>query len=192
MDIFIQNFIAWIDSSKYVLLYLGAIPEGPVLMVTGGFLYHLGKFNLWPMYLVLVLGDFTADIIWYSVGRFGTRQAILNYGHFIGVTPIAFERVEGWFKRYHQKILIISKFTMGLGFALVVLITAGMSRVPFKNYIALNLFGGFIWSAVLIAIGYFFGNIFTLISGPMKIVFLGVVLIAIVLGVRFLNNYLKN
>lgn len=159
-------------------------------MLAGGFLYHLGQFDLVPMYLALVLGDFTADIGWYCIGRFSTRTAIIRYGHILGITPLTLERVENRFKRYHQKILIISKLTTGLGFSLVVLIVAGIFKVPFKNYVMLNLVGGFIWTAFLLTIGYYFGNIYSVIPDPAKIIFLCVVFVVAVFGIRFANNYL--
>ena len=191
MEIFFQNIILWIESSKYFLLFIGTIFEGPVVMMVGGFLYGLGQFDLVPMYIALVSGDFTADILWYCVGRFGTRKVLFKYGHFLGITPKILEKVENRFRHYHQKILILSKLTMGLGFAFIVLIVAGIFKVPFKNYVILNLIGGFIWTAFVVAIGYFLGNIYLLISGPMKIVFAVCILIAFIIGLRYANKYLK-
>ncbi|MFA6269896.1 MAG: DedA family protein [Candidatus Paceibacterota bacterium] len=192
MEALIQNIVWWIDSSKYFLLFLGCIFEGPIVMLTSGFLYHLGQFNFWQMYFALVLGDFTADIIWYCIGRYGTRDITFKYGKFFGLTPETLAKVEGWFTKYHQKILIISKLTTGFGFAVAVLVTAGMFKVPFKKYLILTLFGGFIWTAMLITIGYFFGNIFILIPGSMKIIFLVIIFLIFVFGIKFLNNRLKN
>lgn len=191
MEILFHNFIAWLESSKYILLIVGTILEGPVVMLSSGFLYRMGSFDFLPMYLALVSGDFIADIGWYCLGRYGTSQVIFKYGHYIGVTKESLDKVEKQFNKYHQKILIISKLTMGLGFAFIVLIVAGIFKVPFKNYVILNLIGGFIWTAFLITLGYFLGNIYLLISGPMKIIFLLVVLIAFILGMRYANQYLK-
>lgn len=191
MEFFVHNFIIWLESSKYILLVIGTIIEGPIVMMISGFLFGLGQFNFIPMYLALVLGDFIADILWYCVGRFGTRQVLFKYGHFIGVTPEIIEKVENRFNQYHQKILIISKLTMGLGFAFIVLIVAGIFKVPFKNYVILNLIGGFIWTAFVVAIGYFLGNIFLMITGPMKIIFAIFILIAFIFGLRYASQYLK-
>lgn len=191
MEATLHNLALWLESSKYILLIVGTIIEGPVVMMASGFLYGLGQFTLFPMYLALVFGDFIADIGWYLLGRYGTRNAIYKYGHFIGVTPATIERVENQFIKYHQKILIISKLTMGLGFAAVILVVAGMFKVPFKNYVILNLIGGFIWTALLVTVGYFLGNIFMVIPLEMKIIFGLVVLIAIVFGLRYANKYLK-
>lgn len=191
MESFFHNTILWLESSKYILLFIGTLFEGPVIMLSSGFLYKLGSFDFLPMYIALVFGDFTADIGWYCLGRFGTRDVLFKYGHFLGITRDVLEKVEERFRRYHLKILIISKLTMGFGFSLVVLIVAGMFKVPFKNYVILNLIGGFIWTAFLITIGYFLGNIYTMISGPAKIIFILVAFLVVVFGIRYTNNYLK-
>ena len=191
MNALVQTIIFWIESSKYFLLFLGCIAEGPVMMLGAGFLYHLAQFDFWPMYLALVLGDFVADILWYCLGRFGSRVAAFKYGKFFGVNQESMERVTGWFNKYHQRILIISKLTTGFGLATVVVIVAGMSKVPFKNYITIMLGGGFIWTAMLIAVGYFFGNIFLLVPASAKIIFLCFMFVIFIIAIRILNRYLK-
>lgn len=191
MDAFIHNIVIWLDSSKYFLFFWGALAEGPVVMMTGGFLFKLGQVNFLLMYLALVLGDFVADICWYCVGRFGTRSTILKFGRIISLTPEKLAKIENRFHKYHQKILIISKMTMGLGFSTIVLVVAGITKVPFKKYAVINLLGGFIWTAFMITIGYFFGNIYNLVPESAKVIFIGVVLIVIVLGLRYANNYLE-
>ena len=191
MEIIIHNLLAWLDSSKYILLFLGCIVEGPVVMMASGFLFSLGQFNFLPMYLALVSGDFVADIGWYLLGRYGTRHAIFKFGHFVGLTPEVLEKVEVRFRYYHQKILIISKLTMGFGFAVVILLVAGMFKVPFKNYVILNLIGGFIWTAFLIIVGYFFGNIFIVIPRSFKITFFIIIFLSFIFALRYINKYLK-
>ena len=186
-----QNITVWVESSKYILLFLGALFEGPVVMIASGFLYKLGQFNFLPMYLSMVGGDFTGDILWYCVGRFGTRSTIFKYGHFLGITPENLKKVEDRFHRYHQKILIISKLTIGLGFSLIVLIVAGIFKVPFKNYVIINLIGGFIWVAFLITVGYFLGNIYITIPGSVKIIFIITVFLVVIFGLKFASNYLS-
>ena len=79
---------------------------------------------------------------------------------------------------------------MGFGFALVTLMVAGMLRVPLKDYIPLNLLGGFIWTAVLVAIGYFFGDIYSSITGPEKIVFACLTFVGLAIVLRLANKYL--
>jgi membrane protein DedA with SNARE-associated domain len=186
----LQPILLWVESSKYILLFVGCIFEGPIIMLASGFLFRLGEFSFFPMYLALVSGDFTADLCWYCLGRFGTRNLIFKFGYLVNLTPAVLEKIEKRFRKYQQKILIISKLTMGLGFAPVVLLVAGISKVPFKNYVILNLIGGFIWTALLLVIGYFFGNVYSSITGSEKIVFACGLLLVFIFGIRLINRYL--
>lgn len=187
---FSPGLVAWLQASKYILLFIGCIIEGPVLMMASGFIYRLGGFELFPMYLALVSGDFVADIMWYCIGRYGARHLIFRFGHHFGITPRTIEKIQHRFEKYHEKILVISKLTMGFGFAVVILVVAGMSHVPFKKYVTLNLIGGFVWTAILVTVGYFFGNVYASITGPEKIVVAVCGFLIFFFGLRAANSYL--
>lgn len=191
MEALFQNAIIWIGSSKYILLFFGTLIEGPVVMVMSGFLFRLGQFDFVPMYLMLVFGDFVADLGWYAVGYFGARPATYRYGKFLGITPEIVEKIERRFKKYQDRILIISKLTMGFGFALVTLVVAGMLKVSFKRYALLNFIGGFFWTLFLLIAGYFFGNIYLLITPTLKVEFLIIGTLVIFLMFRIANRRLK-
>lgn len=170
----------WLEQSKYLAVFVMTMVEGPVTSMTGGFLVHLGQMDLARMYFSAVGGDLLADIIWYFVGYHGASRALRRYGHFVGFTPEAMDKAKVLFHRYHVKILLISKLTMGFGFSLVTLITAGTLKIPFKTYVLLNLFGGLIWIGLLVTIGYLFGNIVEQIPEQYRIVsVLGGLLVAI-------------
>jgi membrane protein DedA with SNARE-associated domain len=153
---------------RYIIVYPLAIAEGPVLMMISGFLVHTGFFDFWPVYFLLMAGDLTGDVAWYLVGRHGARPLIERYGRFLSLTQKNVEKAETMFHEHQTKILFISKITMGFGFALATLIAAGAARVPFKKYFAINFFGQFIWTGVLMAIGYFLGNLYTLVDKSLR------------------------
>ena len=67
---------------------------------------------------------------------------------------------------------------------------AGMFKVPFKNYVVLNLVGGFIWTAFLLIVGYFFGNVFVIIPRSFKIVFIVFVITIFIVGIKYANKYI--
>ncbi|MEI6479050.1 MAG: DedA family protein [bacterium] len=187
-----ENIIAWFEASKYVLLFLGAFFEGPAVMIGAGFLYQQGQFIFFQMYLCLVLGDFAADVFWYVLGRFGARSLINNYGKFFNITPEIISKVEARFKAYQDLILWISKLTMGFGFSLATLLTAGMLKVHFKKYATINLIGGVIWVFVLVFAGYFFGNIYGLVATPFKWVFVVGLIIFVYIALKTVNRFLVN
>lgn len=186
----LHNLSVWLESSKYILLFVGAIVEGPVLMVASGFLIRLGQFDLVPAYFALLAGDFVADLVWYAVGYHGAGPLIRRFGKYINVTQEILEKIEKRFKTYQNWILFISKITMGFGFALATLIVAGMLRVSLKQYALLNFLGGFIWTAILLTVGFFFGNVYYLIAESFRLAFVILLAVAVIMGLWLLNRYL--
>jgi len=187
---FIQSVLLFVESSKYILLFLGTLFEGPLMMLSSGLLYHQGQVSFWPIYLVLVFGDLTADVIWYAVGYWGARPFFDRYGKYLDLTPEVIQKVERRFNHFSDRILIISKLTMGFGLSLATLTISGMLRVPFWRYAVINLACGFVWTGFLFSIGYFFGNIYELVPNYLRIAFVIISLTAAFFGIRALNRYL--
>ncbi len=185
-----SSIIAAIVASKYLLLFVGAFTEGPLVMMGAGFLVHIGQVAFWPAYLSIVAGDFAADLAWYWIGYFGARGAIERYGHWIGVTPRIVENVADLFKKYDTKILTVSKLTMGFGTGTATLLTAGMLRISFLKYSVVNLLAGFAWTLILILAGYFFGNLYALIPFSYRIVAMFITLAAFFFGLRTFSRYI--
>ena len=156
--------IQWLLAYRYVIIFPLAVVEGPILMFVCGFLLHRGYFDLLPLYLTLVLGDFAADLGWYAVGYWGAKPFIQRFGRYFSLSLKSVEKIEQLFEKHHDKILFISKITMGFGFAIATLVAAGMAKVPFKKYALYNFLGGFIWTGLLLALGYFFGDLYSALS----------------------------
>ena len=135
-------------------------------------LLRLNFFYFWPIYLSLMLGDFVADLGWYWVGFYGGRHFVERFGKYFSLTPDVIEKVEDFFHKHQDKILFISKITMGFGFAVATLFVAGLVRIPFKKYALFNFLGGFIWTGILLSLGYFFGNLYAVLNSGFKIVFI--------------------
>lgn len=191
MEIFFQDILIWIETSKYFLLFLGCIISAPIVIVASGFLYSIGQFNFLPMFFIILFTVLLVDTGWYSLGRFGTRSIILKYGHWVGIDESKLNNIENYFKIYQQKIIFISKLTSGLGITIFVLIIAGIFKVPFKNYITAVFLGGFISTIILLIIGYFFGNIFEIMPTSIKLEFIILILIIITLAIKYTNKYIQ-
>ncbi len=170
----IAQIIAFLEASKYFLLFLGSFLEGSVVMMGAGVLWRIGSVDFWPMYIALIAGDVLSDLLWYCVGYFAARPFIMRWGYLVEATPTVLEKMERRFKYHQNLILLASKLTLGFGLMIATLITAGMVRMPVVRYILINLFAGFVWIFILIIAGYYFGNLFPLIPHQLQIV-LGVV-----------------
>lgn len=163
------DVLTFLEASKYSLLFLGSYFEGSAAMMVGGLLYRLGHVDFWPMYIALFMGDVLSDTMWYFIGFFGARKFFNRYGHIVNITPGILDKAEKKFHQHHLRILIISKLTMGFGFATAILATAGMLRVSLIRFLTINIACGFVWVSFLIFIGYYFGNVLARIPKNIQI-----------------------
>ena len=144
----------------YIALGAIAIPEGPLIMLIGGFLIKLGALEFWPTYISLIVGDFIADVWWYWVGyKLDRVQAIHRY-HSRGFGTFNYQRIRDAFRRHQTLIMVGSKLTCGFGgvLAIPIIIAAGVFRIPFWKFLAIYGGAGFIWTLIPISAGYYFGE----------------------------------
>lgn len=155
---FVQN-VALFTASVYFLLAVGTFFEGSAVMMGGGYLLHLGVVAFLPLYATLLVADIAADILWYAIGYHGARSFVTRWGSYIKVTPEILNVLTEKFHKHDTRILVISKLSMGFGFAVGVLLTAGMVRVPFLKFLTINVLGSLVWVLFLIGLGYLLGNV---------------------------------
>ncbi len=178
----LESILGYLITYRYFLIIPLVIVEGPIVMVLCGFLMRFGTFDIIPLYGALTIADLIGDIGWYCVGRFWGIPFINRFGKFFSVSQRSLDKASKLFNKYHNRILFISKITMGFGFALVTLITAGIAKVPFKKYLLYNVSGQLIWTGMLLGIGFLFGNIYTSIDKTFRnFAFAAIIIIAVAL-----------
>ena len=160
-------------------------------MVASGFLYKTGFFELVPLFIAILIGDLIGDVVWYVAGRYFADPILKKNGKFIGITPERFAKIKDLFARYHERILIFSKLTLGLGFAIGVLAVAGMTKVSFKRYMVINAIGEIFLVSILLMAGYFFGGLYLGISDNLKAVFVATIAVIVVIAFYFFSKYVR-
>ena len=170
----------------YFAIALIGFLEGPILSILCGIFFRLGFFDIVPLYLALGIGDLAGDFLWYYVGyRFG-HKFIRKFGKYFSVHEKNVTTVIRIFQSYRNSILFISKLTMGLGFSIVTLVTAGMSKIPFMRYAVINASGQIVWTGLLLFIGYAFGHLYASFDGIIsRISLIGLLIIVICLMFGF-------
>jgi len=168
----IDAVIAVFLQYKYPALVVISFVEGPYAMMMSGFLIKLGVFALIPAYIALSIGDLIGDVVWYFVGYFFGNRFVSRFGKFFDIDKERIEDAKLIFSKHRKKILLGSKVTAGFGLSLATLVTAGMVGAPFGEYMLLNFFGQSIWTFVMLAVGYFFGNLYIVIDNVMGRVFI--------------------
>jgi len=179
----------WVSTYGYIVLFPIMVLEGPIITVIGGFLSSVGIFNVYIVFLIVVLGDLTGDTIFYSIGRFGRLSVIDRWGHLFGMDRKSVEALEKHFHNHAGKTLLIGKLTHAV--VSVVLIAAGAAKVPYKKYLWYNLLATLPKSLIFLLIGFYFGASLVRINHILDLttVILFILFVASFLGYLFLRKY---
>lgn len=184
-------WLEWLITYRYLLIFPIAIVEGPILMVFCGILWKLGYFSLLPLFLALAASDLFGDVMWYAVGRWGGERFIRRFGRYFGVDEEMVRKVEVRFRAHEGKILFLSKLTMGFGFAIATILAAGMLRVDFKKFLAINAVGQVFWTVILLGAGYLYGNYYESLDQGFRYFSLAGFLGAVYLAFAGFKRYLR-
>jgi membrane protein DedA with SNARE-associated domain len=189
--VLIGIFFSSLGVFKYALLFIAAFFEGPVIMTATGFLLHFGQFNFLAAYLALVFGDLAGDFAWYAIGYFAGEKIIKKFGKYISLEEKIIDRINRLYQKHQGKIIILSKVTMGFGFSLATLTSAGMTRMPLKKFGLYNFFGGLIWVGLLMFLGYSLGSAYVRINEGFRTLFIISSTIAVVSALYGFQRYIR-
>jgi membrane protein DedA with SNARE-associated domain len=175
----LSELITLLSAYKYFLLFPLTVVEGPITMVLAGFLVSLGQLDFLLAYVVVVAADLIGDGFYYALGYFGRERFVLRWGHYIGITPERIARLEKHFQRHDGKTLIMSKLAHAVG--VVVLVAAGLTRMPFGRFLWYNLLPTLPKALLLLALGFYFGQAYDRIQSYLDYTALGMVLLVLIL-----------
>ena len=191
MDIALNHFFPFLLQYKYLALFIGATIEGPVLMAATGFLTKLGYFDPFLALMALVCGDVVSDVLWYYLGYFKWYKKIASVSQQFKITHRVSQKITNLYNTHPSKIIFLSKISMGFGFNLVVLVTAGILRISLQKFILINFFGGIIWVSILMLLGYFFGNTYLLIEQGLQVMYLLVSFVVFIIILALIGRYIR-
>lgn len=186
----ILNFIV---TYRYWALLPLAILEGPIIALLVGFMVHLGFFSILPAYIMLILGDFIPDSIYYFIGRFGNKNKIIKkYGSKSELLTRHLDHLEKIWHQNSLKTMFISK--LAFGFSIPLLITAGMVHLPYKKFLWQALVVTIFQYGILMAVGYYLGQSYKLAIPYIKyagFIFAGIIIL-LISGYFLFKIYIKN
>ena len=171
-----EHIITLLQTYKYLILLPIVVIEGPIVTVLAGFLVSMHQFNLFLVYIIVVVGDAIGDSACYLIGRFGSK--ILNkHGPKIGVTPKKIARVERYFNTHRKKALFYSKILHGIGFT--GLIVAGTLKIPYRKFFTTCFLTTLGKTIIFLGIGILFGHAYNKISHYLNYYSAGSIIVSI-------------
>ncbi len=153
-----------------------------IIMGIAGFLVYKGDLNLWLVGLVGALGNATGSTIMYVIGSKAGHPAIKRYGKYVHIDEEKFERVDGWFKKFGEKMIFF--FQLLPIVRTFISLPLGILKVNFVKFRFYTFIGSFIWCTLLAYISSLLGPEWEKLGEYMK-QFEVVIVVAILAGIAY-------
>ena len=170
-------------------LLIGFFLPGDSLLVTAGIFAAKGDLDLLTLNVSLSAAAIVGDTVGYRIGyttgpKIFTREnsLLFNRKHLISAKE--------FYDRYGGFTIVIARFIpMIRTFAPVV---AGVGAMPYKRFIAYNVFGGIFWVMSTTLAGYFLGTLIPNIQDQIHLVIAIVIFLSLLPGIiKFVSEWRK-
>jgi len=179
-----EVFFQYIDTYKYLAIFLIAVFEGPLVCLFAGFLVFSGHLSIVPTYITVVLGDFVPDVIYYYIGVYGDKKKLIEkYGSKFNFISANINLLRKLWHEHGRKTMFLSKLSFGL--SVPFLISAGLVKMPLKKFISLCLPITLFQHIIILTIGYHLGFSFAIAEKYIKLGYITVTLLFIIVIILY-------
>lgn len=184
LDTYLNEIIQAFGLWTYVLLFAVIFAEtglvitpflpGDSLLFAAGTFAALGSLNVFILWLVVFIAAILGDTVNYWIGSvIGPRVFEKDY-RFLKREYL--EQTQAFYDKHGGKTIVLARFVpIVRTFAPFI---AGVGTMDYKRFLTFNVFGAFIWTAIFVALGYFFGNI-PIVQENFELAMLGIILISV-------------
>ena len=195
LDVHLTAFVDSFGILSYVILFLIVFAEtglvilpflpGDSLLFAAGSLCALGSLHFSWVFAILACAAIFGDAVNYWIGHYFGRKIIDNPKiTFINQEHI--DKTEQFYKRYGGKTIILARFIPVVRtFAPIV---AGIGTMSYRTFLTYNIVGGFIWTWVILWLGYGFGEI---IPDPDRFIIPAVLILVVLSSLPALRELFK-
>ncbi len=171
--------LQWVLAHSYFLMFVAMLIEGPVVTAAAAFAVALGYFNLVIVFILALLGDLVADIIYYFIGYASRITIVDKIGHRFGLTEKRIKRIEHLAKQHSWKTLLVLKLTPFI--PTPGLIIVGTTKMPLRRFTFYSLAITLPKTILFMLVGYYFGKSYDMLSRYFKNGFFAVLIAAVII-----------
>jgi len=127
-----------------------------LLLVAAGALARAGKLGVAPILCLSAAAFVLADLAWYESGRRWGDRTLHFLLAFSPDPEASVRKANAMFSRHGVRLLLISKFVMGLDAVAVPL--TGEARIAVPAFLSYDAAGALLWSSTYTALGFVFSK----------------------------------
>ena len=139
---------------------MGIPLPGETIVIVGGFLAGSRELNYWWVLSSAIAGAVLGDNFGYWVGRVGGWQLLVKVGKIFRLQEQQLEQAKDRYSKNAVQAVFFGRFITLLRIFAGPL--AGITRMPYKQFLLCNLGGAAVWSATIVTLSFFLGRIVSL------------------------------
>ena len=152
MEQFQQILRDYLEIHGYWVLFIGTFLEGEAILIMAGFLAFGGYLSLPGVILTAFVGSFLGDQFYFFLGRFKGKTLMKRFHSIVRKFRQALKLIE----KYGSFVAFISRYTYG--FRIVLPIILGITNLPARTFLWINLISALSWAIIFSLVGYVFGK----------------------------------
>ena len=156
-----QELLNFVIEHGYLLIFAWValdqaglpLPAAP-LIIAAGVLIGMGEMTVVPVVLSVLLATLPIDLFWYWLGKVrGVR--VLHLLCILSLEPdYCVRNTEATFRKLGPFSLVVGKFVPGLQTLAPPM--SGLTSISVPTFLIYNTIGTVLWTAIMVALGYFF------------------------------------
>lgn len=137
-------------------ILLGLFLPGDSLLFTAGLLSGIGFLSFWPLVLIVVAAAIVGDSVGYWFGvKVGDNLFKKKDSRFFKQEYVT--RTQKFFLDYGGRAIVLARFVPIV--RTIAPILAGVGTMTYRKFLSYNIFGGLLWGAGMVSLGYFLGSV---------------------------------
>ena len=181
LDEVIRTYGVWTYALLFMIIFMETglvvtpfLPGDSLLFAAGTFA-AIGSLNVWLLWLLVFVAAVLGDTVNYWIGNKVGPRAFEGNVRFLKQEYL--DRTQRFYDKHGGKTIVLARFVpIVRTFAPFV---AGVGTMKYRRFLTYNVIGAFLWTALFISLGYFFGNI-PFVQENFELVVIGIILVSVV------------
>lgn len=181
LDVLIAEYGSWTYGILFAIVFCETglvitpfLPGDSLLFATGIFAAR-GSLSFWNVSLLIFVAAVLGDAVNYAVGKYlGHRVFEMKDSKIFRKEYL--ERTQRFFEKYGPKAIVLARFVPIVRTFAPFL--AGVGTMSYPRFAFYNIFGAFIWVALLVGAGYVFAEI-PVVRDNFSLVVLAIIIISV-------------
>ncbi len=179
----IATYGGWVYAALFLVIFCETglvvtpfLPGDSLLFAAGAFA-AAGRLDPWVMAASLLAAAVLGDTVNYRIGRRAGRLVSENGASLrLPIRPSHIAKTQRYYERYGAKTVVLARFIPIV--RTIAPFVAGVGKMEVKTFMAYNVIGGALWTALGLSAGYFFGNV-PFVKRHFELVVLAIIFISV-------------